>query len=77
MRDDGWQLLRSWQLFGHMYTRSKALTAEQLGHRTVAPAFVFVAEAHRYGKRLVVHADEKLTAFLELQSAVCGCGELS
>src|SRR5260370_35455882 len=26
-RDDGWQLLRSWQLFGHMYTRPKALTA--------------------------------------------------
>jgi hypothetical protein len=27
-------------------------------------------------KRLVVHADEKLTAFVELESAVRACGEL-
>jgi hypothetical protein len=34
-----------------------------------------VAHAHRDdGKRLVVHADEKLTAFLELESAIRGCG---
>ena len=26
------------------------------------------------GKRLVVHADEKLTAFLELESAIHACG---
>jgi hypothetical protein len=39
---------------------------------------IFVADAHRDdGKRLVVHADEKLTAFLELESATCACGELS
>lgn len=31
----------------------------------------FVADAHRGdGKRYVVHADEKLTAFLELESAI-------
>jgi hypothetical protein len=31
---------------------------------------IFVADAHRDdGKRFVVHADEKLTAFLELESA--------
>jgi hypothetical protein len=30
---------------------------------------MFVADAHRDdGKRLVVHADEKLTAFVELES---------
>ena len=30
-----------------------------------------IADAHRYdGKRLVVHADEKLTAFVELESAI-------
>jgi hypothetical protein len=29
------------------------------------------ADAHRDGKRFVVHADEKLTAFLELERAVC------
>jgi hypothetical protein len=32
---------------------------------------IFVADAHRGdGKRFVVHADEKLTAFVELESAV-------
>ena len=32
---------------------------------------IFVADAHRgYGKRFVVHADEKLTAFLELEAAI-------
>jgi hypothetical protein len=31
---------------------------------------IFVADAHRDdGKRFVVHADEKLTAFVELESA--------
>jgi hypothetical protein len=29
----------------------------------------------RSGKRFVVRADEKLTAFVELESAVCACGE--
>ena len=32
---------------------------------------IFVADAHRDdGQRFVVHADEKLTAFLELESAI-------
>jgi hypothetical protein len=32
---------------------------------------IFIADAHRDdGKRFVVHADEKLTAFLELESAI-------
>jgi hypothetical protein len=29
-----------------------------------------IADAHRDGKRFVVRADEKLTAFLELQAAI-------
>ena len=29
------------------------------------------------GKRFVVRADEKLTAFIELESAIRGCGELA
>ena len=37
-----------------------------------------VADAHRDdGKRFIVHADEKLTAFLELGPATRVCGELS
>jgi hypothetical protein len=32
---------------------------------------IFVADAHRGdGKRFVVHADEKLTALMELESAI-------
>jgi hypothetical protein len=34
---------------------------------------IFVADAHRDdGRRLVAHADEKLTAFLELETAIQG-----
>ena len=37
-----------------------------------------VANAHRGdGKRFIVHADEKLTVFLELGPATRVCGELS
>jgi hypothetical protein len=39
---------------------------------------IWIADAHRgNGKRFVVCADEKLTAFLELESAICTCSELS
>ena len=37
-----------------------------------------VAHAHRDdGKRLVVHTDEKLTAFLEFESTIRACAELA
>jgi len=33
---------------------------------------IWIADAHRGdGKRFVVHADEKATAFLELERAIC------
>jgi hypothetical protein len=33
---------------------------------------IWIADAHRGdGKRFIVHADEKLSAFLELERAVC------
>src|SRR5438034_10551829 len=36
---------------------------------------IWIADAHRgNGKRFVVHAEEKLTAFLELKSAIRPCG---
>jgi hypothetical protein len=38
---------------------------------------IWVADAHRDdGKRLVVRADEKLTAFLELEAVICSCSEI-
>src|SRR5438552_10682288 len=40
---------------------------------------IWIADAHRDdGNRFIVRADEKLTAaFLELESAICACSELS
>jgi hypothetical protein len=39
---------------------------------------IWSADAHRGdGKRFVVRADEKLTAFVELESAICACDELA
>jgi hypothetical protein len=39
---------------------------------------IFVADAHRDdGKRFIVRADELLTAFLELEAAICACGKLA
>jgi hypothetical protein len=38
---------------------------------------IWIVDAHRDdGKRFVVHADELLTAFVELEAAIHGCGEL-
>jgi hypothetical protein len=37
---------------------------------------IWIADAHRGdGKRFVVHADEKLTAFLEVEMAIRSGGE--
>jgi len=30
-----------------------------------------------HGKRFVVHADEKLTAFVELEAATCACSDFT
>jgi hypothetical protein len=39
---------------------------------------IWIAEAHRGdGQRFVARADEKLIAFLELESAIRACCELS
>jgi hypothetical protein len=39
---------------------------------------IWIVDAHcGDGNRFVVRADEKLIAFVELESAICGCGELS
>jgi len=40
-------------------------------HRDREGLTIWIADAHRGdGQRFVVHADEKLTAFLELESAI-------
>jgi hypothetical protein len=39
---------------------------------------IWIADAHRgNGKRFIVRAEEKLTAFLELESAIWAGGELT
>ena len=37
---------------------------------------IWIVDAHGYGKRFIVRADEILTAFVELESATRACGEL-
>jgi hypothetical protein len=40
--------------------------------RVLGECTIFVADAHRDdGKRFIVRADEKLTAFAELEAAIC------
>jgi len=34
-----------------------------------------IVDAHRDGKRFIVRADEKLTAFVELESTICVSGD--
>ena len=36
---------------------------------------IWIVDAHLDGMRFVVRADEKLMAFLGLESAMCACGE--
>ena len=39
---------------------------------------LFVADAHRDDcQRFIVRADDKLAAFVELESTIWGCGELA
>jgi hypothetical protein len=39
---------------------------------------IWIADAHRgHGKRFIVHADEKLTAFLELEATIRAASGLS
>jgi hypothetical protein len=38
---------------------------------------VWIVDAHRDGQWFVVHADEKLTAFIELELAILACGEIA
>ena len=33
---------------------------------------IWIVDAHGYGTRFIVHSDEKLTAFVELESAIRG-----
>jgi hypothetical protein len=55
------------------YSRRQRQTAARLEGDSI-----WIADAHRDDeKRFVVRTDEMLTAFLELESAIRGCGELA
>jgi hypothetical protein len=61
-----------------LQNRSVGTPRESLLKHSPNPiGLIWVADAHRDdGKRLVVHADEKLTAFVELESVIRSCDEL-
>ena len=63
--------MKCWEVIAHNLSKAGwswgCVSAVNCNGRTI-----FVADAHRDdGKRFVVHADEKLTAFLELERAIC------
>ena len=45
-------------------------TGWPLARPSIKTAAVWIVDAHRDGKRFVVRADEKLPAFLELESTI-------
>jgi hypothetical protein len=52
--------------------------ARQSEASTENGGLIWIADALRGdGNRFVVRADEMLTAFLELESAICACGEVA
>ena len=62
---------RSWEIIADKLSKAGwswgCVSAIDSNGRTI-----WIADAHRDdGKRYVVHADEKLTAFLELERAIC------
>jgi hypothetical protein len=68
--------VKNWEIIGDNLSKAGwswgCVSALDSNGRTI-----FVADAHRDdGKRFVVRADEKLTAFLELESAIRGCSLL-
>jgi hypothetical protein len=55
-----------------MWTTLRGESAVDSNGRTI-----WIADAHRDdGKRFVVHADEKLTDFLQLESTTRACGQI-
>jgi hypothetical protein len=62
---------RSWEIIADNL-RKAGWTAGCVATVDCEGRTIFVADAHRGdGNRFVVHAEEKLTAFLELERAVC------
>jgi hypothetical protein len=63
--------LKSWEIIADNLSKAGwswgCVSAIDLEARTI-----WIVDAHRDdGKRFIVHADEKLSAFLELERAVC------
>jgi hypothetical protein len=48
----------------------RSLRHQGIANNWIKARAIFIVDAHRDGKRFIVRADEKLTAFLELERAV-------
>jgi hypothetical protein len=65
------------QDFGITREKLSTLHAEDIELPLETDHAIWIVDSHRGDrKRFVVRADEKLTAFLELEAAICACGEL-
>jgi len=76
---------RNTRKFGRIFSdrlESTSRARAEAGTRKTRPKWdleartIWIVDAHRDGERFIVHADEKLTAFLELESVIRACGEL-
>src|SRR5436190_8802697 len=61
--------MKSWEIIADNLTKAGfswgCVATADAGGRTI-----WIVDAHREGQRFIVHADEKLTAFLEAESAI-------
>jgi hypothetical protein len=67
--------MKSWEIIADNLSKSGwswgCVSAVDLEGRTI-----WIADAHRDGKRFVVRADEKFSAFIELETTIRSCDEL-
>jgi hypothetical protein len=69
--------VKNWEIIADNLSKAgwswRCVSAIDSNGRTIC-----IADAHLGdGRRLIVRADEKLTAFVELESGICACGGMS
>ena len=65
-----WQRIRNQINAAMILARSDFVNVLSVSHHAQPAVSTWIADAHRGGKRFIVRADEKLTAFLELKGAI-------
>ena len=61
--------MKDWEIIADNL-RKAGFSLSWISARDVHGRTIWIVDAHGYGKRFIVHADEILTAFMELESAI-------